>query len=419
MKFYNYLLSKMIKHSHKIAFGNHKITYKELIQQIQVQAKKYSTKDQLIPSLQKSREMQAIEILAILASHNVAVPLCNDYGVNQKDYILKLIKSKPMQEDDLALLMFTSGTTSASKGVMLSDENLIYSLKGIEQYFQLLSNDESIIICRPLVHIASLVGELFFGLMKGLTIYFYEDLFFPLKLNQFIQKNNITILGATPSIFHRLMIAKASLSTLKYAIISGEILSPDLAIQIANTYKDIRFYHVYGMTENCSRIAYLPCEDFIKYPGSVGKPILNTQIKIENGEILIQGKSLMKGYFNNVELTKRKIRNGYFHTGDLGYFNEKGYLYILGRKDNMIIKYGINIYPEEIENIVKNYPNVKECLVYKIKGQTEKIGLKVVGKINRNQFISYLCHHLSNVYMPDKIDIVNHLEMTPSGKIKR
>ena len=221
--------------------------------------------------------------------------------------------------------------------------------------------------------------------------------------------------------FNMFLKTKCNLKSLKHAIISGEKLSKELSMSLTNNYPHINFYNVYGMTENSPRATCLNNNDFNVFIGSVGKPLLNTDIKIINNEICIKSKSIMKGYYKNKELTNKKIINGYYHTGDAGYFNEYGYLYVLGRIDNMIIKSGVNIYPEEIENEVRKYENVKDCLVYKIidENRLESVGLKVVGDVSISKLLKHLCLSLPSIMVPNKITIVDKLDKTPSGKLKR
>ena len=229
------------------------------------------------------------------------------------------------------------------------------------------------------------------------------------------------MLGSTPTMFNMFLKTKCNLKSLKHAIISGEKLSKEIAISLINNYPHINFYNVYGMTENSPRATCLNNNDFNVFVGSVGKPLLNTDIKIIDNEICIKSKSIMKGYYKNKELTNKKILDGYYHTGDAGYFNEYDYLYVLGRIDNMIIKSGVNIYPEEIENEVRKYENVKDCLVYKITDENdlENIGLKVVGDVSISKLLKHLCLSLPSIMVPTKIIIVEKLDKTPSGKLKR
>ena len=420
MKLYNFLLSKMLTYGNKIAFANTNITYRKLIKIVKEQSKKYKEKGKLIYTTKNEKEKQAIEILSILASKNVCVPITDKYGIKQKQYVVDLIGDDKNTYEDLAFIMFTSGTTSTSKGVMLTDENIINNILGNDDCLN-ISNDESILIIRPLVHISALVGELLFALYKGLTIHFYEDTLVPRKINQYINENDITVLGSTPTMFNMFLKTKCNLKLLKHAIISGEKLSRELAVSLINNYPHINFYNVYGMTENSPRATCLNNNDFNVFIGSVGKPLIHTDIKIIDNEICIKSKSIMKGYYKNKELTNKKIINGYYHTGDAGYFNEYGYLYVLGRIDNMIIKSGVNIYPEEIENEVRKYENVKDCLVYKITDENdlENIGLKVVGDVSISKLLKHLCLSLPSIMVPSKITIVDKLDKTPSGKLKR
>lgn len=411
MKLYDFLLKHINKHLNKIAFINNNLTYKELLQIINKKKNDYLKKNKIIICKSKNKIDLAIEILAILASNNI--PLI----ANEK--IINSLKEDKKSYQDLAFIVFSSGTTNKEKGIMLSDENIINNILGINRMFSLKNNKKNIIIIRPLIHISALVGELLYSLYKGLSIYFYEDILFPNKINEAINTYNINILGTTPTIFKRIYDYKCDLASLKHVVLSGEILNSKLIVDFYNYYNNITFYNAYGMSENSPRATYIKGNDLITHLNSVGKPLINTKIIIKNNEILIKGKSLMKGYYKNKKLTKNRIINGYFHTKDCGYFKDN-YLYVTGRIDNLIIKYGVNIFPEEIEEIVRKYKNVSDCLVYKIKGKdTDLIGLKVVGDVSIDKLKQYLIKNLEAIKIPSEISIEKNLKLTESGKIKR
>lgn len=180
--------------------------------------------------------------------------------------------------------------------------------------------------------------------------------------------------------------------------------------------------------------ALLP-EDSIRKIGSVGKAIPNVEVEImdcnecvlaqgEIGEIVVRGPNVMLGYFKREDLTKKTLLNGWLHTGDLGYIDKDGYLYLTGRKKNIIISGGINIYPEEIEELLMNHPAVSECCV--ISEQHYLLGeipiAKIVLKqdfIDSNELYKYCKHNLSNYKIPKRFDFVSELSKTYNGKVKR
>lgn len=413
MKLYDFILKAMNNHLGNIAFKDINMTYKELIDLITKKKEKYRGigKFYFVNNNQTKIE-QTIEILAILASHNIAIP-SSDINEDFKNIILNDKK----KYNDLSFLIFTSGTTASKKAVMLTSKNIINNIKGIDNYFSIKESEKNILILRPLKHISALVGELLFSLYKGLTISFYENILHPNYIELAIKKNNISIIGLTPTLFEKLYKNNCQLITIKHVILSGEILSTSLAKEICQTYKHVTFYNAYGMSENSPRATIIKGKDFIDNPGSVGKPLLNTKIKIVNKEVLIKSKSIMKGYYQNKKLTKKKIIRGYYHTGDIGYFNENGFLFIVGRNDNMIIKAGVNINPEEIEQILKNNKGIIDCVAYKI--NSASYGIKLISNLQEKEIMAYLANNIPPIMFPSVVNIVDKIEYTDSMKVKR
>ena len=159
-------------------------------------------------------------------------------------------------------------------------------------------------------------------------------------------------------------------------------------------------------------------EDFVRKAGSIGKPLGNVYAKIEEGELLLKSPSVMKGYFKDEEKSKKKIKNGWLYTGDMAYKDEEGYYYIEGRKDDMLIRAGINIFPEEIEEEVKNCTGVEDCIVYGKSGENgvTEICLKYMGTSEPWALRKQLAGRLNAHFMPNRIEQVTEIERTASGK---
>lgn len=339
---------------------------------------------------------------------------------------------------DAALIMCTSGTTGKPKGIVLTETGIIENTKAIKQYF-LIDHDDRILISRPLCHSAVLTGELLISLINGLDIFFCDNIYSPQRIIENCKKHSITVTCGTPTLFrHVVMLLKSKndVLNLNTIVLSGEQLTLQLARTIRNCFIGVNIYHVYGLTEASPRVSYLPPKLFDLFPNSVGFPLSNAEIKIvdsdgfsisasNHGNIIIKSTSLMKGYYNNRELTDNIIRDGWLWTGDIGYIDEDKKLYILSRADDLIIKAGMNIYPSEIENIVNRSEEISECIAYGYwVNESKSVAIDVVLSTKyKNMTIKDLKLLLSSLLpqylVPTKVRIVDSFPQTVSGKTIR
>jgi acyl-CoA synthetase (AMP-forming)/AMP-acid ligase II len=325
---------------------------------------------------------------------------------------------------DTPLIMYTSGTTGNPKGTMLTHENLITNLKDIEAYFK-IRKGQKILIARPLYHCAVLTGEFFISLVKGLDIIFNNNGFNPADILRAVRQNDISVLCGTPSmLYHISSAAKKTTQPLpiKTVAVSGECMTAKTAELMRSALPSADIYHVYGLTEASPRVSYLPPELFDKHPLSVGLPLNSLKAKIKDGELLVKGGSVMKGYYNDTEATKKVIKNGWLHTGDIAEIDESGMITIKSRKDDMIIRAGINIYPQEIENALKKDERITEAVVCGINNETagQKICLRAVaGNLSKSEIFN-ICKKLLPLYqLPDIIEVVDAVPKNASGKVIR
>ncbi|MBE6604922.1 MAG: acyl--CoA ligase, partial [Ruminococcaceae bacterium] len=372
-----------------------------------------------------SSEMAAaMSLLACFAAGVTAVPLSMRYGEAHCNKILDMISPDAIimdtngeiavyklndcqyivPDEHPALIMCTSGTTGKPKGVMLSERNILTNVWDIADYFPLDKSD-TILIARPLYHCAVLTGEFLTGIVRGSNIRFYSEQFNPTKMLELIKEYAITAFCGTPtllSIMARFNRSNA-ITTLRHICISGECMGAEVGKKICDAFPTCRIYHIYGLTEACPRVSYLPPEYFEDYPDCVGIPLKSVSIKIlneqseschknEEGLLYVKGGNVMLGYYREPEKTVKVLKEGWLCTGDIALINDAGFLKIKGRNDDLIIKSGMNIYPAEIEGVIKQDQRVKEVLVYGFHHLFgTQIGMKLVGEFSSTEEVKQLC----------------------------
>lgn len=396
----------------------------------------------------------AIAIVGCIASGVTAIPLSKRYGEKHCQKILENISPSNVVFDTYGtleiikisdstysppqiqptLIMCTSGTTGKPKGIMLSDENILSNVSDIESYFEMTEND-SILISRPLYHSAVFTGEFLIAIAKGTRIVFYSDSFVLVSVEQMIAREKITTFCATPTIIK--LIARFTKSEikniLKNIVISGECLGAIDGHMIRNALPNAKIYHVYGLTEASPRVCYLPPAEFSDAPDCVGIPLRSVEVEIrtdtgrsvkinERGLLWVRGPNITFGYYNDPKLTEKNICDGWLCTGDIAQYNEKGWIKILGRQDNLIVRAGMNIYPSEIENELKKDLRVRDVHIYTIEDAKMgvQIAMKIVGDFNSIKEVKMLCTNMLPLYqVPAKIELCDNLPTNGSGKIMR
>lgn len=333
-----------------------------------------------------------------------------------------------------ALIMSTSGTTGLPKCAVISTAGLLANILDIQRYFSPDSRDR-ICICRPLYHCAVLTGEFLFSLANGVDIYFHEGDFEPRGLLRELHARHITALCATPTLLHCLCKTaqrKGAPLTLRHIAASGECMTRATAALLRETLPDARIYHVYGLTEAGPRVSYLPPALFEEHPLSVGRPLESVRIRIvrpdtdeacsegEDGEVQVFGPNIMQEYYQNPQATDRAFAGGWLRTGDVGRI-EDGLLYLRGRRDGMIIRAGLNMYPQEIEGLMLESDEVEDVLAVGVHSETGGQRLRLLvqpacpGK-DEKDLLAVCRKSLPPHLMPDEIEIVSAIPRNQSGK---
>lgn len=444
----------MLKHpTQKVCEGNAEISFKELVAFSEIFAKQLIG-EKCCAIICGSEMANAMAVLSCVAAGVTAVPLSVRYGEAHCKSILRTIRPTAIitdaygeldvisfcegkfvePEQHPAFIMCTSGTSGTPKGIMLSEENFITNIQDIDSYFK-IDDTDSILISRPLYHCAVLTGEFFISLVKGVKILFYSERFNPKILLDLIEKDGITVFCGTPTLLNMMAAFKRSrnIVCLKTICISGECLSRKTAEFIAETFKDAQIYHVYGLTEACPRVSYLPPILFNELAPSVGVPLKSVIIQIialdgtvaspgQEGVLWVCGKNVMMGYYNEPEKTNRVINDGWLCTGDIAFIDHDGFLNIKGRADDMIIRAGMNIYPQEIECTLKADPRVEDVYVYKLEDSYagSQIAMKISGNFLNENEVRDMCSKLLPFFqIPTHIELCDELPRNGSGKIIR
>ena len=341
-------------------------------------------------------------------------------------------------DDDVAIMLHTSGSTSNPKRVMLTHKNLIKNIESNIESLKLTSSDRAL-IALPMFFGYCNTAQFLTHLYLGATQIIMDAMFMPKKFFEIVTSERITNFTAVPTMLLMLenykFAEKYDYSSLRFICFGGGRMPKNKLKKIIKKYSKIGFIQTYGQTECSPRVTALLPENSLRKLGSVGKPIPDVSIEIisedgkicgqfQTGEVMVSGENLMKGYYKDKKLTNQTICDGWIHTGDLGYIDDEGYLYISGRMKNIIISGGINIYPEEIEEVLLTIDGIEDAYVYGI--EHEMLGEIPVAQIilkDKTKVLSdikeYCKKKLSNYKIPKVIQVVNSIEKTYNGKIKR
>jgi long-chain acyl-CoA synthetase len=348
-----------------------------------------------------------------------------------------------VKPDDVALMLYTSGTTGKPKGVMLTHSNIIASAETLVDAgeLHLRPHPQIVATAMPMAHIygvALMTYEYAVPNEYPLGYMAQEKWFDAERIMSLIQEHRCTDLAVVPTMMSLILnhpnFDQYDLTSLFKADVGGA----PMPIELGKRFSEAVGCHIrqrYGMTENAGKGS----TDRISephHPGSVGRPYSHTEVIIvddddnalpsgKRGEILTRGATTMKGYFRDPEATKETMRNGWLHTGDIGCLSEDGWLYVVDRKKDMIIKGGENIYPCELEEILYQHPDVAEAAVV---GQAhdlygEEPVAYVVPKIGSvpetDSILDHMKQHTTKFKIPREIHLVEELPKSGIGKVLR
>lgn len=346
---------------------------------------------------------------------------------------LEIVERDP---DDVAILMYTSGTTGKPKGVLLTHQNLIEGAKSAYEASE-VTGPMVALMCLPMAHIFG-VGAMNSGNLsefpesKAIVMRWYD----PEECMRLIEKHKVNIFPAVPTMFSLILnhpnADKYDLSSLETCIAGASPLPLELRRAFMEKF-GCEMRQLYGLTESAGMgTIYRPSHEW--RDGAVGKAYPKVEIKIfddednelppgEIGEVVIRGPQVMKGYHNRPEETAEVLRGGWLHTGDVGYLDEEGYLYLTDRKKDIIIKGGENIMPTQIEEKIYGHPAVAEAAVIGVPDPTygEEIvacvALKPGVEASPEEILEFCKQNLPSFKCPREVRILETLPKSSIGKI--
>ncbi len=354
-------------------------------------------------------------------------------GLTLKDF--EHIRPKANLED-VAVIIYTSGTTGKPKGVMLTYKNIFSNIVNITKIVP-LSHKDRFIVYLPMFHTFTLTATVLLPLYIGAPIVIIKSIFpFSNILKQVLLKR-VSIFMGVPEVYNALSKAKLPwyfmwFNRLK-AFVSGGAPLPEATLKrMKQKFPKVPLLEGYGLSEASPVVSFNRPEK--QKPLSVGLPLPEYEVKIVDdelvelpvgqvGEIIIKGDNVMKGYYKNPEATEQTVINGWLLTGDLGYVDEEGFLYIVDRKKDLIISKGINIYPREIEEELMRHPAVELAAVVGKKDEVHGeipvafIQLREGEKVSEVELKKFLKDKLANYKIPRHFYFLEELPKNATGKV--
>ncbi|MBL8907212.1 MAG: AMP-binding protein [Rhizobiales bacterium] len=343
---------------------------------------------------------------------------------------------------DLAMLIYTSGSTGRPKGVMMTHRNIEAAATSITTYVENRS-DDIILNVLPLAFDYGLY-QMLMAVKLGATLVLEKSFAFPQAIFDLMRKEKVTGLPLVPTMAALILqmkdLAPGSFPSLRYITNTAAALPPAHIARLRELFPGVRLYSMYGLTE-CKRCTYLPPEQLDRRSDSVGIAIPNTEAYIvdddgkrvkpgEIGELVIRGPHVMQGYWEDEVATARALRPGYnpwekvLHTGDLFRCDEEGFLYFVGRKDDIIKTRGEKVAPKEVEAVLHACPGIAEAVVVGVADPIlgQAIRAIVVASdptLGEREVIRHCAQNLEDFMVPKAVEFRQSLPKTDTGKISR
>ncbi len=343
--------------------------------------------------------------------------------------------SDPSDPEEPQVIMYTSGTTGQPKGAVLSHRKTFFNCLNADIFFK-LHFDDIMLITLPLFHSGGLFIQASPTIYKGATMVI-QPKFDPFKAFRDIEQYRVTKFLGVPTVYRGLLKTdsdkRGDLSSLKVCAIGGEKTTHDLLVQCSEAGFPVR--QIMGQTETSILLWASEAVSLAK-PGTVGRPVFHAEVELVDrngrpvepgdvGEIVVRGSIMMSEYWQDAERTEETIRNGWLHTGDLARMDEEGYFYLVDRAKEMYISGGENVYPAEVERVLREHPAVEDVAVVGIPDETwgetgHAYVIKKSGYSLLAEDIVHFCEgRLAHYKWPRKVTFCPSFPRTSLGKVRK
>jgi long-chain acyl-CoA synthetase len=370
----------------------------------------------------------------LLATPELAASVPEGVAVVTTDEFASLEEAEPPEiasraPDDPAALLYTGGTTGRAKGVLLSHENLWFAGKAGHAAGHLPEITRGL-LALPLSHafglLVTVVGLHAEEQSQTVLMRWFE----PTRWLELAQEHRTQITAVVPSMLQLLLampLEEYDLSELRYVVSGGAPLPLEIARELMRRLPEVEIREGYGLTESAALITSTPPGE--ARLGSVGKPVPGVELRIDGdeeiGEICVRSRSVMLGYWQQPEATADAVNDGWLHTGDLGYLDEDGYLYVVDRKKDLIIRGGFNVFPRDVEDAILEHPAVAAAGV--VGRPDDAHGEEVVAfvelhpdqEVSAEELLAFCKERIGGYKYPRDVHLVGSLPLTPVGKVDR
>jgi fatty-acyl-CoA synthase len=341
----------------------------------------------------------------------------------------------PTDPEEPQVIMYTSGTTGRPKGAVLSHRKTFFNCLNADIFFKMHFDDIMLVIL-PLFHSGGLFIQTSPAIYKGATIVLHPK-FDPAKVYQDIERYKVTKFLGVPTVYRALIQVdpqkRGDISSLKVCAGGGEKTTPELFEKCREA--GLAFRQVMGQTET-SILLWASEEDSFRKPGTVGRPVFHAEVNIVDksgrpvkpgdiGEIVVRGSIMMKEYWQDPVRTEETIRNGMLYTGDLARTDEDGYYFLVDRARDMYITGGENVYPAEVERILREHPEIEDIAVVGVPDEKwGEVGRAFViprkgSNLSAEDVISFCRAHLAGFKCPQLVSFCKKFPLTSLGKVRK